>query len=70
MFFNLKNCLGALDGTYIIVHVPNQDKPKYKARKGIIAMNVLTASHMCCRAGKNLHMMVVSFKMQFLGPMT
>ncbi|KAG6518765.1 hypothetical protein ZIOFF_022246 [Zingiber officinale] len=37
----LKGCLGALDGTYIPVHVPIQDKAKYRTRKGTIAVNVL-----------------------------
>ncbi|TXG53527.1 hypothetical protein EZV62_018783 [Acer yangbiense] len=29
-----KNCLGALDGTYIKVHVPEVDKPRFRSRKG------------------------------------
>ncbi|XP_073283078.1 uncharacterized protein [Primulina huaijiensis] len=32
-----KGCLGALDGTYIGVQVPNLDKPKYRNRKGSAA---------------------------------
>ncbi|XP_060674725.1 uncharacterized protein LOC107429887 isoform X3 [Ziziphus jujuba] len=36
-----KNCLGALDGTYIKVKVPEIDKPRYRTRKGEIATNVL-----------------------------
>ncbi|XP_039119008.1 uncharacterized protein LOC120255179 [Dioscorea cayenensis subsp. rotundata] len=36
-----KNCLGALDGTYIKVNVPEVDKPRYRTRKGEIATNVL-----------------------------
>ncbi|XP_056684310.1 protein ALP1-like [Spinacia oleracea] len=36
-----KNCLGALDGTYVSVHVANEDRPRYRTRKGSIAMNVL-----------------------------
>ncbi|CAB4319773.1 unnamed protein product [Prunus armeniaca] len=36
-----KKCLGALDGTYIRVHVPEQDKPRYRTRKGEVATNVL-----------------------------
>ncbi|XP_031267081.1 uncharacterized protein LOC116125509 [Pistacia vera] len=36
-----KNCLGALDGTYIRVHVDASDKPRYRTRKGEIATNVL-----------------------------
>ncbi|KAK0585294.1 hypothetical protein LWI29_026372 [Acer saccharum] len=38
-----KNCLGALDGTYIKVHVPEVDKPRFRSRKGEIATNVLGA---------------------------
>ncbi|KAM6551213.1 hypothetical protein CsatB_001021 [Cannabis sativa] len=36
-----KNCLGALDGTYIRVRVPEADKPRYRTRKGETATNVL-----------------------------
>ncbi|XP_073034997.1 uncharacterized protein [Primulina eburnea] len=36
-----KGCLGALDGTYVSVHVPTIDKARYKTRKGTIAVNVL-----------------------------
>ncbi|XVF63722.1 hypothetical protein PTKIN_Ptkin09bG0108800 [Pterospermum kingtungense] len=36
-----KNCLGALDGTYIRVKVPLADKPRYRTRKGEIATNML-----------------------------
>ncbi|CAH9114652.1 unnamed protein product [Cuscuta epithymum] len=36
-----KNCLGALDGTYIKLNVAEQDKPKYRTRKGDLATNVL-----------------------------
>ncbi|KAJ0046651.1 hypothetical protein Pint_05099 [Pistacia integerrima] len=36
-----KNCLGALDGTYIKVHVPADDIPRYRSRKSEIATNVL-----------------------------
>ncbi|XP_061363984.1 protein ALP1-like [Gastrolobium bilobum] len=35
-----KGCLGALDGTYITVNVPEVDKPRYRSRKGEIATNV------------------------------
>ncbi|KAJ0018994.1 hypothetical protein Pint_11069 [Pistacia integerrima] len=34
-----KNCLGALDGTYIKVHVPADDIPRYRSRKSEIATN-------------------------------
>nr|GEW27231.1 protein ALP1-like [Tanacetum cinerariifolium] len=36
-----KNCLGALDGTYIRCLVSLEDKPRYRTRKGEIATNVL-----------------------------
>ncbi|KAK3207115.1 hypothetical protein Dsin_021161 [Dipteronia sinensis] len=38
-----KGCLGALDGTYIEVTVPESDKPRYRTRKWHIATNVLGA---------------------------
>ncbi|KAL4374031.1 hypothetical protein AHAS_Ahas05G0141100 [Arachis hypogaea] len=36
-----KGCLGALDGTYIEVTVPESEKAKYRTRKGKICTNVL-----------------------------
>ncbi|XP_025661458.1 protein ANTAGONIST OF LIKE HETEROCHROMATIN PROTEIN 1-like [Arachis hypogaea] len=36
-----KGCLGALDGTYIEVTVPESDKSRYRTRKGKICTNVL-----------------------------
>ncbi|XP_057791212.1 protein ANTAGONIST OF LIKE HETEROCHROMATIN PROTEIN 1-like [Salvia miltiorrhiza] len=36
-----KGCLGALDGTYINVTVPNCDKARYRTRKGQISTNTL-----------------------------
>ena len=33
--------MGAFDRTYIKVHVPEMEKPKYRTRKGEIATNVL-----------------------------
>ncbi|KAL8512147.1 hypothetical protein ACS0TY_018559 [Phlomoides rotata] len=36
-------CLGALDATYIDLHVPLCDKPRFRTRKGRISMNVLGA---------------------------
>ncbi|KAL8548438.1 hypothetical protein ACS0TY_007660 [Phlomoides rotata] len=36
-----KGCLGALDGTYIDVHVPTIDKGRYRNRKGQVSVNVL-----------------------------
>ncbi|KAK3183400.1 hypothetical protein Dsin_030686 [Dipteronia sinensis] len=38
-----KNCLWALDGTYIKVHVSEVDKPRFRSRKCEIATNVLGA---------------------------
>ncbi|XP_057540777.1 uncharacterized protein LOC130818632 [Amaranthus tricolor] len=40
-----ENCLGALDGTHISVHVPSEDRARYRTRKGSIAMNVFS-NHM------------------------
>ncbi|XP_042012353.1 uncharacterized protein LOC121760805 [Salvia splendens] len=42
----IKGCLGALDGTHINVLVSNEDKPRYRTRKGQIATNTLA---MCDR---------------------
>ncbi|KAL8506936.1 hypothetical protein ACS0TY_017718 [Phlomoides rotata] len=36
-----KGCLGALDGTYVDVHVPTVDKGRYRNWKGRIYVNVL-----------------------------
>ncbi|KAM6546031.1 hypothetical protein CsatB_026767 [Cannabis sativa] len=36
-----KNCLGALDGTHIEVHVSQTDKPSYRNRKGKVTTNML-----------------------------
>ncbi|KAJ8753312.1 hypothetical protein K2173_019711 [Erythroxylum novogranatense] len=36
-----KNCLGALDGTYIRVNVPIKDKARFRTRKGDITINML-----------------------------
>ncbi|KAL8457040.1 hypothetical protein ACS0TY_035031 [Phlomoides rotata] len=36
-----KGCLGALDWTYIDLHVPACDKPRFRTRKGHISINVL-----------------------------
>ncbi|KAL8512430.1 hypothetical protein ACS0TY_018779 [Phlomoides rotata] len=40
-FCLMKGCLGALDGTYIDVHVPSADKGRYRNRKGHVSVNVL-----------------------------
>ncbi|KAL8465197.1 hypothetical protein ACS0TY_034627 [Phlomoides rotata] len=37
----VKGCLGALDGTYIDLHIPSCDKPRFRTRKGHISTNVL-----------------------------
>ncbi|KAJ0014248.1 hypothetical protein Pint_21377 [Pistacia integerrima] len=37
-----KNCLGALDGTYIKVHVPADDIPRCRSRKSEITTNVFS----------------------------
>lgn len=37
----MQGCLGALDGTHINVLVRNDDKPRYRTRKGHIATNTL-----------------------------
>ena len=37
----MQGCLGALDGTYINIQVPNDDKPRYWSRKGQIYTNTL-----------------------------
>ncbi|KAL0451546.1 UNVERIFIED_CONTAM: hypothetical protein Slati_1132700 [Sesamum latifolium] len=36
-----KGCLGALDGTFIDVRVPEHEKGRYRTRKGRVAVNVL-----------------------------
>ncbi|KAL2904738.1 Protein ALP1-like [Bienertia sinuspersici] len=41
-----KNCIEALDGTYIKLKVHGLDKPRYRTRKGEIATNVLAACSM------------------------
>ncbi|GJX02662.1 ALP1-like protein isoform X1 [Tanacetum coccineum] len=38
-----KGCLGSIDGTHISVHVREEDKPRYRNRKGEISTNVLVA---------------------------
>jgi len=35
------DCLGALDGTHIDVHLPPADQPRYRNRKGHLSQNVL-----------------------------
>ncbi|XP_052622257.1 uncharacterized protein LOC128127641 [Lactuca sativa] len=38
-----KDCIGAIDGTHVRVHVPNRDAPRYRGRKGYPTINVLAA---------------------------
>lgn len=35
------NCLGALDGTHIPIHVPLKEQPRYRNQKGTLSQNVL-----------------------------
>ncbi|KAL8511677.1 hypothetical protein ACS0TY_018192 [Phlomoides rotata] len=42
-------CLGALDGTFVDVHVPTTDKGRYRNRKGQISVNVLGVCDMNMR---------------------
>ena len=35
------DCVGALDGTHIDVHLPPLDQPRYRNRKGHLSQNVL-----------------------------
>ncbi|KAL8460636.1 hypothetical protein ACS0TY_032229 [Phlomoides rotata] len=46
---NFKGCLGALDGTYIDVHVPAVDQARYRNRKGQTSVNVLGVCDMNMR---------------------
>ncbi|RZC78988.1 hypothetical protein C5167_003214 [Papaver somniferum] len=48
-----KNCLGALDGTHISIHVATEDNPRYRTRKSSIATNVL------CVCSHNLEVIYV-----------
>ncbi|MED6175620.1 hypothetical protein PIB30_080109 [Stylosanthes scabra] len=54
-----KGCLGALDGTYIEITVPESDKSRYKTRKGKVCTNVLGVCNrdmslfMCSAVGKD-----------------
>ncbi|KAL0413049.1 UNVERIFIED_CONTAM: hypothetical protein Sradi_1506600 [Sesamum radiatum] len=36
-----EGCLGALDGMYIDVRVPAEDRARYRTRKGSVSVNVL-----------------------------
>ncbi|KAF6140499.1 hypothetical protein GIB67_031142 [Kingdonia uniflora] len=38
-----KDCVGAVDGTFIPTTVPLEDQPKYRTRKGDIKQNVFVA---------------------------
>ncbi|KAL8487192.1 hypothetical protein ACS0TY_023746 [Phlomoides rotata] len=46
---NFKGCLGALDETYIDVHVPTVDQARYRNRKGQTSVNVLGVCDMNMR---------------------
>jgi hypothetical protein len=37
------NCIGALDGTHIEMHIPASLQPRYRNRKGTLSQNVLAA---------------------------
>jgi hypothetical protein len=39
LYFN--DCLGALDGTHIEMHIPLELQPRYRNRKGTLSQNVL-----------------------------
>lgn len=39
--FFLQGCLGALDGTYINVHVPENERGRYRTKKWTISTNIL-----------------------------
>ncbi|KAL0303511.1 UNVERIFIED_CONTAM: hypothetical protein Sradi_6219200 [Sesamum radiatum] len=41
-------CLGALDGTFIDVRIPEHDKGRYRTRKGQVASNVLVSAIKIC----------------------
>lgn len=36
-----KDCIGALDGTHISIHVPLNEQARYRNRKGFLSQNVL-----------------------------
>jgi hypothetical protein len=38
-----RNCLGAIDGSHIGAHVPEEDIARYRNRKGVVSQNVLAA---------------------------
>jgi hypothetical protein len=39
LYFN--DCLGALDRTHILIHVPLEEQLRYRNQKGILSQNVL-----------------------------
>jgi DDE superfamily endonuclease len=39
IYFN--DCLGALDGTHVGIHVPIELQPRYRNRKGTLSQNIL-----------------------------
>jgi hypothetical protein len=38
-----KDCLGAVDGTHILIYVPAALRPRYQSHKGEVSQNVLAA---------------------------
>jgi len=45
-FRGFKDCIGAIDGTHIPMHVPEALRAAYRNRKGQISQNVLAATTM------------------------
>ncbi len=35
------DCLGALDGTHVEMHIPTELQPRYRNRKGTLSQNIL-----------------------------
>ncbi|KAL4560769.1 hypothetical protein LXL04_032923 [Taraxacum kok-saghyz] len=58
-----KNCLGALDGTYIKCLVPLDERPRYRTRKNDIATNVLGV---CSQDSKGISGIFHEFQFHFL----
>jgi hypothetical protein len=42
-FFNMQNCIGAIDGTHIPITIPGEKAPPYRNRKGTLSQNVMVA---------------------------
>jgi hypothetical protein len=41
LYLFFEDCLGALDGTHIPIHVPLEDQARYRSQKGTLSQNVL-----------------------------